>query len=290
MYNKDITRNLKPESKLMNLTRGAENVIVTEFKSLQHLMQYIQNNHNNEPFGGKSSGPRFSDRHTKPNDCWYGDCQNLDEAFDKLVHGYEVGAMQLVKSLKAEKSDSDVRVRKLVQDLVGYQAIVPNYLMGIPQNMVNCRTVVQKKKIITLNKCIDYSASVSASQILEYSTQTLRIIQSLEKQGYSINLNILDGYDCGNKEIIKVRIKSAGEKLNVNKLAFPLLHPSMLRRIMFRYVEISDTTQYRTTWANIGSCVYGSVYKDILAQQNEIYLDRAVTEKDIDKVVLKCNK
>ena len=38
--------------------------------------------------------------------------------------------------------------------------------------------------------------------------------------------------------IIKVRIKSANEKMNISKLAFPLVHPSMLRRLFFRFIEV----------------------------------------------------
>lgn len=38
--------------------------------------------------------------------------------------------------------------------------------------------------------------------------------------------------------MIKVRIKSANEKLNISKLAFPLTHPSMLRRLFLRWIEV----------------------------------------------------
>ena len=40
------------------------------------------------------------------------------------------------------------------------------------------------------------------------------------------------------KYFIKIRLKSANEKLNISKLSFPLVHPSMLRRLFLRFVEV----------------------------------------------------
>ena len=99
----------------------------------------------------------------------------------------------------------------------------------------------QKQKVVTLNKSIDYNASVSTDQIIEESIKAMQIVKKLETQGYRCNLNIVLGATAGypsKQFVIKVRIKSANEKLNVSKLAFPLVHPSMLRRLFFRFIEV----------------------------------------------------
>ena len=69
----------------------------------------------------------------------------------------------------------------------------------------------------------------------------MQIVKKLEAQGYRCNLNIVLGTTAGypsKQFVVKVRIKSANEKLNVSKLAFPLVHPSMLRRLFFRFIEV----------------------------------------------------
>lgn len=130
-----------------------------------------------------------------------------------------------------------------VQD---YQAVVPLYLMGVPNNMVTKKMVPMKQKVITLNKSIDYNAGVSADDIMDESIKAMQIVKKLEAQGYRCNLNIVLGTSAGSKQfIIKVRIKSANEKLNISKLALPLVHPSMLRRLFFRFIEVYPTSQIR---------------------------------------------
>jgi len=90
-----------------------------------------------------------------------------------------------------------------------------------------------------LNKSIDYNGGTSSDTIMNESIKAMMIIKKLEAQGYRCNLNIVLGTSKGAcKFYVKVRIKSANEKLNVSKLAFPLVHPSMLRRLFFRFVEV----------------------------------------------------
>ena len=109
--------------------------------------------------------------------------------------------------------------------------------------MMNKKMVPVKQKVITLNKSLDYNGGTSSDKIIEESIKAMQIIKKLEAQGFRCNLNIVLGTSAGwgadaRQFIIKVRVKSANEKLNVSKLAFPLVHPSMLRRLFFRFVEV----------------------------------------------------
>ena len=131
--------------------------------------------------------------------------------------------------------------RKNVLSPNGYQAIVPLYLNGVPNNMVSSKMVTVKRKVVTLNKSIAYSAVVDSSVIEEESIKAFRLIKRMEKQGYRINLNLVLGLDYPSRYLVKIRLKSAGEKLNVSKMVFPLVHPSMLRRLFFRFIEVHPT-------------------------------------------------
>ena len=148
-------------------------------------------------------------------------------------------ANKLVQKLKVIESKTEPTMKpRTCLGVQGYQAVVPLYLMGVPNNMVTKKIVLMKQKVITLNKSIDYSAGVSADDIMDESIKAMQIVKKLEAQGYRCNLNIVLGMSAGSKQfIIKVRIKSANEKLNISKLAFPLVHPSTLRRLFFRFIE-----------------------------------------------------
>lgn len=290
MYDKSSI--LKPESKIVETNMRysiSQNhyICETTFKSLTHLMNYISNT----PLNVNNQNNQYdlaSSRKASIRDSFYL-TQNYEEALELLSGGYDYGVEQLKAKLECMSSMDNNFDRKIIQDVVGFQPIVSNYLMGIPQNMFNQKLVMKKQKVITINKCIDYMAIVPADKILEYSARTLRIIQELERKGYAINLNILDGYSCENgKEIIKVRIKNSNERLNLAKLAFPLLHPSMLRRIMFRYVEVSDTTPMRTSRSgggSIGGCVNDDIYKQILKNEGEIFIERNLSEERMNSTI-----
>ena len=104
--------------------------------------------------------------------------------------------------------------------------------------MINQKRVVSKQKTITINKSINYNASISTEQIIAESIKVLQVIKKIESQGIRVNLNVILGTYKDVSILCKVRVKNANERLNVSKLAFCLVHPSMLRRIFFRFIEV----------------------------------------------------
>lgn len=220
--------------KTQQITTKTETI---EFDSLNEFYNYICDMPFNEAFRWeKHSSVSGNEIFTKTKD--------FDEAVKLFKNGWSDMASKLVQKLKIIESKTEPTMKPRSKlDVCGYQAVVPLYLQGVPNNMVNKKMVPVKQKVITLNKSIDYSCGVSANQIIDESIKAMQIVKKLEAQGYRCNLNIVlgstAGYDAEKKQfIMKVRIKSANEKLNVSKLAFPLVHPSMLRRLFFRFMEV----------------------------------------------------
>lgn len=204
-----------------------------EFDSLKEFYDYICETPFNEAFRWeKHSSVTGGEHFTKTKD--------FNEAVELFKSGWSDMATKLVQRLKVieNKTEPTMRPRNTL-GVCGYQAIVPLYLQGVPNNMMSKKMVPVKQKVITLNKSIDYSGMVSTNEIIEESIKAMQIVKKLEAQGYRCNLNIVLGSSESTKGFfVKVRIKSANEKLNVSKLAFPLVHPSMLRRLFFRFIEV----------------------------------------------------
>ena len=208
---------------------------VVEYDSLHEFYEYLVNTPFNDVFcWAKHSSVNGSYNFTKTKD--------FSEAVELFKNGWSDMATKLVQKLKVIESKTEPTMKpKNVLGVAGYQAIVPLYLQGVPNNMVTKKMTPVKQKVITLNKSIDYNGGVSADQIIEESIKAMQIVKKLEAQGYRCNLNIVLGTTAGypsKQFVVKVRIKSANEKLNVSKLAFPLVHPSMLRRLFFRFIEV----------------------------------------------------
>ena len=216
---------------------------VREFSSLNDFEQYITNTPLNEVF-------RWSKLQSVTSPESFTQTKNYEEAAQLFKNGWQDMAQKLTKQLKVhEQQVENAMVQKVMFDIVGFQASVPRYLQGIPTSMVNKKVVPVKQRVITLNKDISYNAGIKTADIIEASVQTLQLIKKIEAQGIRVNLNLIWGVKAGGtKEVAKIRLKSANERLNISKLAFPLVHPSMLRRLCFRYLEVAPTINQSYHW------------------------------------------
>lgn len=213
------------------------NVSDRQFDSIHELMHFIETTPLNDAFRWR---PLCSSETGSGPTKWTG-TQTFEEAMELLKNGWDDMAKKLEGKLRlATKSEVTKTSPRPQYAMAGYQACVPRYLQGVPESMIYSKRVPVKQKVITINKQVNYLADVSANQIIEESVKALTIIAKLEAQGYRVNLNAVTCSDSsygGFTEITRTCIKKAGERLSVAKMAFPLVNPSMLRRIIFRYRE-----------------------------------------------------
>ena len=234
---------------------GNKTSYIREFDSLNEFESYITNTPLNETF-------RWQKLSSTNGSYSFTQTQSYEEATKLLKDGWSSMAQEITKKLNVIKNQVvNEHVQKILYDVVGFQASVPRYLQGIPTSMVNKKLVPVKQKVITLDKDISYNAGIKTEQIIEASIQTLQLIKKIEAQGIRVNLNLVWGVAAGDtKEVAKVRLKSANERLNISKLSFPLVHPSMLRRLCFRYLEVAPTVTKSYTWG-YGAPLDGSQLK-----------------------------
>ena len=217
-------------------TYGKKTSYIREFDSLNEFENYITNTPLNETF-------RWQKLSSTDGSYGFTQTHSYEEATKLFKDGWSSMAQDITKKLKVIQNQVvDAHVQKVLYDVVGFQASVPRYLQGIPTSMVNKKLVPVKQRVITLDKDISYNCGITTAQIIEASVQTLQLIKKIEAQGIRVNLNLVWGVTAGDtKEVAKIRLKSANERLNISKLAFPLVHPSMLRRLCFRYLEVAPT-------------------------------------------------
>lgn len=261
-------------------TRDGKKVKI-EFGSIHEFVDYITKTPLNDSFRWAILQSSASDRG------WHG-TRSFEEASDLLKYGWQDMSEKLITKLKAEGKMEPSYVSKIVYDVQGFQPIVPLYLQGIPTSMVSRKKVVVKQKVVTINKDISYPSRASVDTIMAESIKAFRIIKRLESQGYRVNLNVCLGTkrwpssssNCKNEQYyVGIRVKSANEKLNVSKLAFPLVNPSMLRRIFFRFIEVYPSVSK----SFVGSYGYPANDNDMKREFDGITLP-AFISTDIDKI------
>lgn len=167
--------------------------------------------------------------------------KNMDEAIDLLRNGYSKPLERIKKSLETVKAKSNTNVQKNRPSLgvVGYAPCVPNAILNLPQSMISTDRVPMKSKIITMYYSPSVSASVENKIIIEAGIAVLRILNELELHGYRVKLEVecIGSYENDEFATASINVKGWREHIDIKKLAFPLVHPSFLRRLGFRWLE-----------------------------------------------------
>ena len=159
-------------------------------------------------------------------------CKYGDEELRKYI--YE-------QNLKFDNVDTCNKVRRsTINDVVGFMPNVPNYVMGVPVNMIRDNRTMINSKI--LNVYINVAAPwyIDKDDIKKTAAKYVCAINKLEEEGYRCNIYVGSAGKNGSikKNLLIVKIKSDKEPMNLAKMAFPLCHPSMLRRLKFKWMEI----------------------------------------------------
>lgn len=219
-----------------------ENSYVQQFDSLNEFYNYICETPFNEAFrwAEHSSVKTGFDAYR------WTQTMSFDDAVLLMKRGWSDMAQKLTNKLAAiDKKTEPIKKARPVNSVAGYHPIVPLYLAGVPTSMVSSKMVPVKQKVINITKLFNYNGGVSSETIIDESIKVMQLVKKLEAQGYRVNVDVAFGSAAGGREIAaSIRVKSANERLQVSKLAFPLVHPSMLRRLMFRYIEVNkDVTR-----------------------------------------------
>lgn len=240
-------------------------ITLVEFNNLSEFINYIETQPTNMLFTGyRKASQEENDYRTK-----WTLTKSWDEAIKLAKYGWIDGAKNLNENFKfkTRKTQPDFELKQML-DVSGYQAIVPLYLQGSPLNMVNKKATLTKQKIITINKVMSYSSGISTEDIVKNSSKCLAIINSIERKGYRVNLNML--ISTG-KVCVKIRLKSANERLNVAKLAFPMIHPAMFRRLFFRFIEVFPEYKEKRFMNSYGVIPYEDEFT-CCCQKNEVMM------------------
>ena len=238
------------------------------FDTISELLSYI----NSTPISPLFTGHRLSSQNTWDSE-WFG-TQDFNEALDLLHKGWCPEAKQLSEKVPIKTTQSSLQSQRPTHSVVGYQASVPRYLQGIPTNMITSKPVTNKQKIITLYKSLSYASRISTSEIEREGIKALQIIQALEGKGYRVKLNMI-WLSRKTREIatLSLTVKKPQDRLSLIKMAFPLVHPSMLRRICLAWMERNPHLRENFTQGYGRPCP-----EDFIPQKGEIFLPPFITD------------
>jgi len=216
---------------------------IWEFNSLHELVSTVE------------SAPHISGRNNSSQDSERGDwvdTKSLEETISYIRNGKDYECLST--NLKDLDAGGKVEQSKMYLSPVGMNPVVPLAIAGVPCSMVNMYTTRQESKILNIIYVIGVPCGVSESTIVKNSTELMKHIYKVERDGYRCNVYIMDTQRSGSMGYI-CKIKNDRETLDLKKLAFPMISPSILRRLQFALSE----RLYETDITHSG---YGSAHKD----------------------------
>jgi len=244
------------------------NIMYYHFDSISEFIDYIDNAKLSAGFRGASLDSEASDSG------WY-KTSNLAEAKQLAKYGYHENFDKFVElKLKLEKYIKlSSKKSKQFNYYIGYVPDVKAYLEGNPLSMLNKINPTRKQVDIYYNSA--NLGGVGSSQIFNRGVITLSLVEVLEKLGFSVNLNIFTMSSCNNQIHYAVfKLKDANERLNVQKLFFPMSHPSWFRRLVFKLKEVTPDITSSWTGGYGRTCDEDTIRKIIDLKPNDIVICR----------------
>ena len=214
---------------------------------------------------GSVEGGYSSNDNSESESKWYGTA-SYQEAEQRIVRGDDKLAKMLRGSDKLDIHMASTGVRKrMVTRVAGFAPHVPNYLAGVPNNMIWCEEKKVPKKVLTVIYGCNTRGGSSAKEIAKVSARVVSCIMSLERKGYRINLYASNAANNGSYNTgFITKLKDSGQHIDVLKMAFPLLSASWNRRFGFRFREMCG-------WCDMGSSMSGDSLRRWLDDNNVKY-------------------
>ncbi len=212
-----------------------------KFDSINELITTLDNSPH---VSGRSESSESSDGYKGV------DTRSYQEAHDCMLYGKDyTGLNTNLNSYKATGIDDQ---SKMYLTPAGMMPVVPLAIVGVPCSMINIKATRVESKIVNIIYKCDAPWCVTDKEIAKTTTELMKNIIKLEKSGMRCNVYVLGCND--NKVGYMVRIKRDGETLNIKKMGFPTISPSMLRRIQFRICE--RLYEYDITNSGYGSASF----------------------------------
>ena len=170
----------------------------------------------------------------------------------RLLYGDKQLAKQIVMLGRGvfDKIRAKYTIRRTYQShICGQIANVPNYISGNPNTMIQVRQIHQRQPVLTIGYNTAVRGYVSRESVVRATINLLAAIVMFESKGIRVSFYTLNHDETGDGEnSYAIKIKSAGQPLDLLKMAYPMAHPSMNRRHKFRYTEVTEGVPASFAW------------------------------------------
>lgn len=208
-------------------------VIRENFNSIQEMLKVLNERENNKVMRDEFSSKK------KDSPDWYG-TKSYEEAENLITNGYTEILDEIKAGIKFDATENSKIVPE--NNVFGYIPNVPNAMMNLPKSMIYAKRIPRKINTIDLVYCPCSNGVTDPKIYVKNGIKVLNVINSLEKNNIRIRLKV--AMKCSESDyqycLATITLKNYTEKLNLQKICFPVAHPSMQRRFGFKWMETSS--------------------------------------------------
>ena len=206
--------------------------IIENFNSIEEMIKILKTRPKNNIMKDRNSSEDSSYSFTNTN--------SYEEAEELIKNGYIEILNKIKSGLKFNVTENSKTIPE--NNVFGYIPNVPNAIMNLPKSMIYQKRIPRKVSTIDLIYCSTSNSGTGSDSFIKNGIKILNIINSLEQNNIRVNLKaaVFDGETNNEKCLATVNLKNYKEKLNLQKICFPIAHPSMLRRFGFKWLETTS--------------------------------------------------
>jgi hypothetical protein len=184
------------------------------------------------------SGAKSSKREGR-NEEEFSGTRNFEQALDLAEKGWPEGRKKLMTAMATAQS-SPTFTPAITMDVAGAYPIAALAAAGDPCSMVDLAPVEDRvRPVVRLLIQRAGSAAYSVDEFMSYGAAIMSYIEGLEGAGFrcEITLCFASNLTSDGDQCLTVLVKRAEEPIELDRMAFVMVHPAMFRRICFAVYE-----------------------------------------------------
>ena len=199
--------------------------------------------------------------------------ESFEQAHHLALHGFPEGTKEMKKQMDLLGHAKANRLEP-VFDVFGDEVEIGRFCSGDPENMVTFENVLKDgQQFLDVYVAFSYSYHKEARQIIKRGAIVLSNIDYLENNGFRCRIVGYNHALCRKDRRAKTRmgvkhlaiLKDYNEPLDIDRMAFALACPSMLRRLAFRLTELLQPKQTNKN--------YGASHELLTSEERETAID-----------------
>lgn len=205
------------------------------YNSIPELYDHIRTAKRNKAWEGDSI---FDNSESFLKD-WCG--ESPKEAMEKLYKGDADAARKIKAQGEILNEAQGGAMPRIEIGVYGCIPSVPNYLRGVPANMMRVVREPRRNPVIDIYVENSIYDGIDTDRVAQKAAVTANVITATEMEGVRVNLYAVntahDHYDTGKAYAMVVRIKDADAPLNLLNIAFCVCNRAMHRSVFLKWLE-----------------------------------------------------